>query len=70
MAYDNAPSKVKESVPNTAFEASQQSGVYYCAQPDYDPKEMEMKNWELQEITTDYNRREGPQRLLSDRIKT
>lgn len=58
---------VKEKVPNTAFEASQQSGAYFIAQPDYSPEELEMKNWELQEITTDYNRRESPHRLLNQR---
>ena len=67
MAYDSAIASVDTKVPNTAFQAAQQSGGYFIAQPDYDDKEMEMKNWELQEVYTDYNRRESPHRLLNQR---
>lgn len=70
MAYDSAPASAtatKTAAPNTAFEASQQSGDSFVDQPKYEEGESEMRQWELQEITTDYNRRESPHRLLNQR---
>jgi len=73
MAYDSAPAiATATKVPNTAFEATSlgASGAYFIEQPDYSTEEAERRNQELLELTSDYNRRESPHRLLNQMTYT
>lgn len=57
MAYDNA--KPLKKNPNTAFEATQQS-EFYVEDPDYSEKDAQYRQFLLQVLENDKNRRESP----------
>lgn len=61
MAYDSAPATATKSQPATSFAASQQSGEYFVAQPDYSDEEKQRREFDLREITIDRDNRETAQ---------
>lgn len=61
MAYDSGKKSSEQTkTPNTAFEASNEQGVYFIEEPEYTEKEGQYRQWLLKLMEKDRNRKESP----------